>query len=166
MPSLKCLGSQEVGPPPPTAPSIAAAKTTSKRKHNDPTSTSNNKKSKTKSSTSASAITTAPTNNKKKKKDKDPNAPKRYSPSYIHYQNTVRPSIVAENPDLSFVLISQLIGQRWKSLTKDEKQPYEDMYKKDQARYGKEMEVYTASKEGGGGVFASTLYRYSSGVPL
>ena len=152
MPSLKCLGSQEVGPPPPTAPSIAAAKTISKRKHNDPTSTSNNKKSKTKSSTLASATTAAPTNNKKKKKAKDPNAPKRYSPSYIHYQNTVRPNIVAENPDLSFVLISQLIGQRWGSLTKDEKQPYEDMFDKDKARYGKEMEVYTASKEGGGGV--------------
>lgn len=153
MPSLKCLGSQEVGPPPPTAPSIAAAKTTSKRKHNDPTSTSNNKKSKTESSsTSASATTAAPTNNKKKKKAKDPNAPKRYSPSYIHYQNTVRPNIVAENPDLSFVLISQLIGQRWKALTSDEKQPYEDMYDKDKARYGKEMEIYTASKDGGGGV--------------
>jgi hypothetical protein len=84
-------------------------------------------------------------NSKAKKEKKDPNAPKRASPSFIHYQNAMRPKLKIEMPDLSFGDTARIISERWRILTIDERRKYDTMYEEDKKRYEREMIVYTGS---------------------
>lgn len=80
---------------------------------------------------------------------KEAGAPKGPVASYMMFSNTKREQVVAENPGLSMIEISRTIGQHWKSLSAEEKQPYEELAKKDKERYAREMEEFKRRKSNG-----------------
>ncbi|CAA6671707.1 unnamed protein product [Spirodela intermedia] len=85
---------------------------------------------------------------KKKKKKKDPNAPKRAMSGFMFFSNSERDNIKKGNPALSFTDVGRALGERWKKMTAEEKEPYESMSRADQKRYKAALAGY---KSGGAG---------------
>lgn len=56
--------------------------------------------------------------------------PKRPSGPFIQFTQDVRDAIVAANPDKDLIEITKVIGEKWRSLTPEEKQEYTNTYKK------------------------------------
>jgi len=76
------------------------------------------------------------------KKDKDPNAPKRPLSAYMYFSQDWRERIKTEHPEVSFGEIGRLLGQKWKSLSDEDKKPYEDMASRDKKRHEAEKAEY------------------------
>lgn len=53
-----------------------------------------------------------------------------------------RITLKAENPGLSFQDVGRQCGEKWRSLTDEEKAPYVKKAEVDKARYQREMEAY------------------------
>jgi len=83
---------------------------------------------------------------RRQKKPKDPNAPKRARGSYVFFTFDARPKIMAEFPNVKFVEMGAIMGERWRSITPEEKAKYEAMANEDRERFNREMEAYNASK--------------------
>lgn len=83
------------------------------------------------------------------RKKRDPNAPKGPGNVFFLYCRMERDNIKDEVPNESLGEVTRLLGQKWKALTKDQKQKYYDLYKKEQEEYETAMKSYTAA---GGGV--------------
>ena len=81
---------------------------------------------------------------KKKGKKKDPNAPKRPKSSYMFFANSRRPELKAAHPDWPFGQFGKAIGEEWRAMSESKKDKFEQMAKKDRARYAREMEKYKA----------------------
>jgi hypothetical protein len=58
---------------------------------------------------------------KKEKKIKDPNEPKRPPSAYLAYQNAVRDDLKKAQPDIPYAALIGQIGEKWKSMTDEEK---------------------------------------------
>lgn len=76
------------------------------------------------------------------RRKKDPNAPKRSLSAYMFFANENRDIVRAENPGISFGQVGKLLGDRWKSLSADDKLPYETKAAADKKRYEKEKAEY------------------------
>lgn len=76
------------------------------------------------------------------RKRKDPNAPKKGLSAYNFFFQDVRPSVLEEHPDATFAEISKIIGSRFRELTPESKQPYNDLAAEDKLRYNREMLEY------------------------
>ncbi|KAL7547304.1 hypothetical protein ACHAWF_010624 [Thalassiosira exigua] len=87
------------------------------------------------------------TGRKYPKKHRDPNAPKRARGSYVFFTLDERPKIVAENPQMSFTEMGYVMGERWRSLSPQEKKKYEDLANDDKKRFTEEMAAYNAEKQ-------------------
>jgi LSD1 subclass zinc finger protein len=87
--------------------------------------------------------------NSKPKKRKDPNAPKRAANAYMIFCRENRPDYRARHPDLSFGQIGAELGSKWRSMTPDEKQVYEEKAARDRERYRKDMAAYQTRQAGG-----------------
>jgi len=85
---------------------------------------------------------------KRQKKEKDPNAPKGATTSFMLFSNANRAAMKAENPDLPVTELSKLLGAKWREMSKEEKEPYEERAKEDKQRYDAAMKAYKASKAG------------------
>lgn len=83
---------------------------------------------------------------KKPKKKKDPNAPKRAMSGYMLFSNAERENLKKANPKIAFGEVGKILGERWKNLTAEEKEPFEAMSRADFKRYKEEMARY---KSGG-----------------
>jgi len=83
---------------------------------------------------------------KKQKKAKDPNAPKRARGSFVFFTFDMRPQIMKEFPDIKFVDLGTVMGERWRALTPVQKKVYEDMAAEDKHRFNREMQDYQAKK--------------------
>lgn len=57
--------------------------------------------------------------------------------------NKKREEIAAENPGIKFTQIGTVAGQKWRTLTDEDKAPFVEIAEEDKARYLKEMEGYT-----------------------
>lgn len=79
---------------------------------------------------------------KKKRKKKDPNAPKRAMSSFMYFSQAEREVLKKTTPGLAFKDVGKVIGERWKKLSEEEKEPYENSARLDKARYTKEMAEY------------------------
>ncbi|XP_077217969.1 high mobility group [Tasmannia lanceolata] len=79
---------------------------------------------------------------RKQKKKKDPNAPKRAMPGFMFFSQTERENIKKSNPGMSFTDVAKAVGERWKKMTAEEKEPYESMARADQKRYKDAMAGY------------------------
>jgi len=63
-------------------------------------------------------------NGTKVKKVKDPNAPKRPVNAYMRYAATRRTDIQKESPELIQKEILSKIGEEWRALSEEEKEPF------------------------------------------
>ncbi|CAO3669471.1 unnamed protein product [Rhizopus stolonifer] len=88
------------------------------------------------------------------KKKRDPNAPKGPGNVFFLYCRMERDNIKDEVPNESLGEITRLLGQKWKALTKEEKQKYYDIYKKEMEEYESAMRSYTEAGGGAEGVAA------------
>lgn len=70
---------------------------------------------------------------KKQKKNKD--APKGPLSAYFIFTSQIRPTVVFERPDLNLPGVTKEIAQRWRSLTPEERIPFEEKSKLDKKRY-------------------------------
>ncbi|KAL7537065.1 hypothetical protein ACHAXR_011457 [Thalassiosira sp. AJA248-18] len=82
---------------------------------------------------------------KKSKEKKDPNAPKKNLSAYILYSNATRSDVRVANPDAQFGDIARLLSANFKSLTSEERAPWDEKATSDKARYQKEMADYSAT---------------------
>ena len=87
----------------------------------------------------------------KKRTKKDPNAPKGATSAYIFFSNTKRQEVREANPEIAgeVTQIAKKLGEMWKSLSDEDKEPYVQMAEKDKARYAEEKASYEADKDGG-----------------
>jgi len=79
----------------------------------------------------------------KKKKKKDPNAPKGAKTGFLFFTASLRPELTEKG--LSVPEIAKECGKRWKELSDEDKQPFQDDGEKDKARYHEEQATYLAS---------------------
>jgi hypothetical protein len=82
---------------------------------------------------------------KKTRKVKDPNAPKRARGSFVFFTADERPKLMEEMPGISFVDSGSIMGERWRSLSLEEKKKYEDLAAQDKIRFNSEMQHYNAN---------------------
>ncbi|KAL2323930.1 hypothetical protein Fmac_022988 [Flemingia macrophylla] len=83
----------------------------------------------------------------KGKKVKDPNMPKRPPTAFFAFLDDFRKSFKEANPDSKDVKrVSKEAGEKWKSMTDEEKKPYLDKVAELKAEYEKAMESYKAGE--------------------
>jgi high mobility group protein B1 len=69
-----------------------------------------------------------------------PSLPLRPRNSFIFFTQTVRHDIMEENPELTYREIFDLMKEMWFSLSREERQPYEELARADKERYEHELE--------------------------
>lgn len=79
---------------------------------------------------------------RKQKKKKDPNAPKRAMSGFMFFSQLERESVKRDNPGITFLEISKVLGDRWKALSAEQKEPYEAKARADKKRYRDEISGY------------------------
>ncbi|WOL08146.1 FACT complex subunit SSRP1 [Canna indica] len=82
---------------------------------------------------------------RKPKRKKDPNAPKRAMSGFMFFSNAERENLKKNNPGMSFTDVGRALGERWKKMTAEEKEPYESMAKADTKRYREAMADYKSA---------------------
>lgn len=83
----------------------------------------------------------------KGKKVKDPNMPKRPATAFFVFLDDFRKSFKEANPDSKDVKrVGKEAGEKWKSMTDEEKKPYLDKVAELKAEYEKAMESYRAGE--------------------
>jgi len=83
---------------------------------------------------------------KRKKRKKDPDEPKMPSNAYICWSRVNRSKVKDGHPNAKGQEINKICGQVWKTLSKEEKQPYKDESDRDKLRYQREMEEWKKKK--------------------
>jgi len=81
---------------------------------------------------------------KKGKKYRDPDAPKRCKGSFVYFTEDVRPKLITEFPEMTFIEMGHLLGERWRALTPEQRKVYEEKAQVGKLRYQEEMKVYQA----------------------
>ncbi|KAL5448602.1 Non-histone chromosomal protein 6 [Paraphaeosphaeria minitans] len=79
------------------------------------------------------------------KKKKDPNAPKRGLSAYMFFANDQRDKVREENPGIKFGEVGKMLGEKWKTLSEKQRQPYEAKAATDKKRYEEEKIAYLVS---------------------
>ncbi|XP_042509917.1 FACT complex subunit SSRP1 [Macadamia integrifolia] len=79
---------------------------------------------------------------RKPKKKKDPNMPKRAMSGFMYFSQMERENIRKDNPGIPFTDVARVLGERWKKMTAEEKDPYEAKARVDQKRYKDAMADY------------------------
>jgi len=82
----------------------------------------------------------------RRKPPKDPLAPKRARGSYVFFTYDARPQILREYPDIKFVDLGHVMGERWRALTAEQKHLYERLADQDKIRVAQEMERYKLTR--------------------
>jgi len=106
-------------------------------------------------------ISTAESSGRKRKRGKtmkDPNAPKRATTAFFYFAHEERPKVREANPDFKVTDISKELGERWRAMSTEQKERFQELADKDKQRYKDEMKVFTdtTNKQQGQGVTAST----------
>lgn len=83
---------------------------------------------------------------KKQKKKKDPNAPKRAMSGFIFFSQMERENIRKSNPGIAFTDVGRVLGERWKKMSAEEREPYESKARADKKRYKDEISGYKNPK--------------------
>ncbi|RDX98566.1 High mobility group B protein 7, partial [Mucuna pruriens] len=84
----------------------------------------------------------------KGKKVKDPNKPKRPPTAFFAFLDDFRKSFKEANPDSKDVKrVGKEAGEKWKSMTDEEKKPYLDKVAELKVEYEKAMESYRAGED-------------------
>ncbi|KAK9117810.1 hypothetical protein Scep_015903 [Stephania cephalantha] len=82
---------------------------------------------------------------KKAKKVKDPNMPKRPATAFFLFMDDFRKTFKEQNPDKKNVsVVAKEGGEKWKSMTDEEKKPYADKAAELKTEYEKALEQHKA----------------------
>ncbi|XP_016433723.1 high mobility group B protein 7 [Nicotiana tabacum] len=85
---------------------------------------------------------------KREKKAKNPNAPKRPPTAFFVFMDEFRQTFKAANPDCKSVsMVAKEGGEKWKSLTDEEKKPYQDKAAELKAAYEKALQQSNTDAE-------------------
>ena len=84
---------------------------------------------------------------KAKKKSKDPLAPKLPVSSYLEFARDERSQVLADLGKLSIGEVGKELGRRWRNLTAELKEKYDQKGKENRTRFGIEMEQYLSEKK-------------------
>ncbi|XP_077231373.1 high mobility group B protein 7-like [Tasmannia lanceolata] len=85
---------------------------------------------------------------KKEKKVKDPNMPKRPATAFFLFMDDFRKTFKESNPDEKSVsVVAKEGGEKWKSMTDEEKKPYLEKVAELKVEYEKAMEKFNAGNE-------------------
>ncbi|EOY07223.1 hypothetical protein QUC31_011456 [Theobroma cacao] len=85
---------------------------------------------------------------KERRAMKDPNKPKRPPSAFFVFLEEFRATFKKENPNVKAVsAVGKAAGEKWKSLSEDEKAPYEAKAAKRKADYEKQMNAYNRKQE-------------------
>jgi structure-specific recognition protein 1 len=79
---------------------------------------------------------------KKPKKKKDPNAPKRAMSGFMFFSQMERDNIKKEHPGIAFGEVGKVLGDKWRQMSADDKEPYEAKAQVDKQRYKDEISDY------------------------
>ncbi|PRQ53671.1 putative chromatin remodeling & transcriptional activation HMG family [Rosa chinensis] len=82
---------------------------------------------------------------KKQKKKKDPNAPKRAMSGFMFFSQMERENVKKDNPGIAFTDVGRVLGDKWKKMSAEEKEPYEAKARQDKLRYKDEISGYNKS---------------------
>jgi len=85
-----------------------------------------------------------------RKVPKDPDAPKKPTRPFIYFMMSVGRELrkeMCKNPDYSKAEVHRECGRRWSALPEEEKEKYQEMFRKDTTRYQEAMKSYTPSAE-------------------
>ncbi|RLN36230.1 HMG1/2-like protein [Panicum miliaceum] len=87
---------------------------------------------------------------RKSKAEKDPNKPKRPPSAFFVFMEEFRKDYKEKHPNVKQVsVIGKAGGEKWKSLSDDEKAPYVSKAEKLKAEYNKKMDAYNNDPTGG-----------------
>jgi len=84
---------------------------------------------------------------KSKKRKKDPNAPKGALSAYMIFSREIRTQVKDQFPEASFGEIGKHIRERWRNMSEEEKQKYNDAAEEDKKRYANQMSNYAAQQK-------------------
>ncbi|CAN1791274.1 FACT complex subunit SSRP1, partial [Linum perenne] len=84
---------------------------------------------------------------RKQKKKKDPNAPKKAMTSFFCFSQIERENVVKSNPGIAFGDVAKVLGDKWKKMSADEKQPFAAMAAADSKRYQDEASGYNKNPQ-------------------
>eukprot|EP00526_Cylindrotheca_closterium_P009971 CAMPEP_0113628226 /NCGR_PEP_ID=MMETSP0017_2-20120614/14624_1 /TAXON_ID=2856 /ORGANISM="Cylindrotheca closterium" /LENGTH=401 /DNA_ID=CAMNT_0000538521 /DNA_START=73 /DNA_END=1278 /DNA_ORIENTATION=- /assembly_acc=CAM_ASM_000147 len=79
-----------------------------------------------------------------KKANKDPDAPKRPTSSYMYFAKETRAEVVAKHPDAKPTEVTTIMGAMWKQLNAKSMKKFEKMAEADRVRYAGEKAIYDA----------------------
>ncbi|CAM9994002.1 unnamed protein product, partial [Heterosigma akashiwo] len=82
----------------------------------------------------------------KRPNKKDPNAPKRPMPGFLHFSQVMRQVIKGKSPSVRPEELSKMLGEQWAALSDDQKAPFLEKAALDKERWQKEMQVYKKSE--------------------
>lgn len=68
--------------------------------------------------------------------------PKKNLSAYIYFSNDVRKKLQDKYPELSIKEITSKIGEKWHTLSNDERNPFDDLAKKDKIRYMEQIKTF------------------------
>ncbi|KAG9441993.1 hypothetical protein H6P81_017847 [Aristolochia fimbriata] len=96
----------------------------------------------------SNAVSSQPKKGKKEKKVKDPNKPKRPPSAFFVFMDDFRKQFKEANPDSKNVsAVSKGAGEKWKSMSEEERKPYLDKAAELKAEYEKALENFNATSE-------------------
>jgi hypothetical protein len=93
----------------------------------------------------ASVTPGSSTKKQKVKVKKDKNAPKGPIGSFLFFYADVRAELLISSPEMENTEMGRVAGTRWKSLSPEEKAPYEQKAKEDKERHVRELAEYLAT---------------------
>ncbi|XP_019187949.1 PREDICTED: HMG1/2-like protein isoform X2 [Ipomoea nil] len=84
----------------------------------------------------------------KVKRVKDPNKPKRPPSAFLLFMEVFREEYRKQHPDNKRVgVVGKAAGDKWRSMTEEEKAPYIDKAEERKEEYGKKMTAYLGISE-------------------
>ncbi|KAM6564478.1 hypothetical protein CsatB_024476 [Cannabis sativa] len=79
---------------------------------------------------------------KKKKKKEDPSAPRRAMSGFMFFSQMERENVKKTNPGISFPKVGRVLGDKWKKMSVEEKEPFQASARQDKKRYQEEISGY------------------------
>mmetsp|Transcript_53254 Transcript_53254/g.159444 ORF Transcript_53254/g.159444 Transcript_53254/m.159444 type:complete len:425 (+) Transcript_53254:138-1412(+) len=92
------------------------------------------------------ALYTGPWQVPSKRKKKDPSAPKRPMSAFLFFSQGKRQELKEQNPDLKNTEISTRLGEMWKQLSDEDRQPFIDTEAREREKYKKEMAAWRSQR--------------------
>ncbi|GJM90785.1 hypothetical protein PR202_ga07096 [Eleusine coracana subsp. coracana] len=83
---------------------------------------------------------------KKKQENADPNRPKKPASNFILFSKEARKQLIEERPGINNSTLNALISVKWKELSGEEKQVWNEKAAEGMAAYKKELEEYTKAQ--------------------